>query len=73
MILITQIFNAMNKPYHLIETFSGKTIARASDPRLLKNEIAEKFAGNYTLHHEIQGWFAPATILFKQHHKPNPQ
>ncbi|MCA1753452.1 MAG: hypothetical protein LC641_01880 [Spirochaeta sp.] len=58
-------------PFLLIETFSGKVVARACDPRLFKNEIPEKLADNYTLHHENEGWFASATILYKQNHQPN--
>ncbi|MCC5906586.1 MAG: hypothetical protein JJU13_10280 [Balneolaceae bacterium] len=58
--------NENPKHFHLIETFSGKTIAQADEPDKLKDEIQEKDAGNYTIHHDQQGWFAPATILFKR-------
>lgn len=56
----------MNEPFHLIETFSGKTIARAEKMEALKDAISEKLADYYTIHHEIEGWFMPADILFKE-------
>lgn len=55
-----------DNPYHLIETFSGKTVARAERIEELRDGIPEKLAEYYTVHNETEGWFSSATILFKQ-------
>lgn len=54
------------KPYQLIESFSGKTIATADSIEELRDHITEKLKDYYTVYHQVEKWFAPATILFKK-------
>ncbi len=55
-----------NHPLHLIETLSGKTIARSNCLDDLRGEICEADAERYTVHHDRECWFAPASIIFKE-------
>ncbi len=55
-----------NNSFHLIETLSGKTIARANCLEDLLNEICEANAERYTVHHDQECWFAPASIIYKE-------
>jgi hypothetical protein len=52
--------------FHLIQTFTGRTIARAKDPEAFRQVISKKEAGLYTVHDVRKGIFEPATNLFKE-------
>jgi hypothetical protein len=62
-----------NTPFHLIETITGKTIARAESPARFREVITESDAHRYTVHDQVKGWFSPATSIFNQDHKTTLQ
>jgi hypothetical protein len=69
----TLYFNSLNKerrPFRLIETLTGRTIARAKDPARFKEVISESEAHRFTVHNQDSGWFSLATIVFNPEEKP---